>query len=85
MVASAFGEDETGGRQTRLTVDDLKYLFMKWLGSFYRLFCQQKALSIGLFLGFGRSRFDTWRLFDNRSRKGVAWGLYQLDDYVSSL
>ncbi|XP_062013233.1 helicase-like transcription factor CHR28 isoform X1 [Rosa rugosa] len=29
MVASAFGEDETGGRQTRLTVDDLKYLFMK--------------------------------------------------------
>ncbi|KDP20917.1 hypothetical protein JCGZ_21388 [Jatropha curcas] len=28
MVASAFGEDETGGRQTRLTVDDLKYLFM---------------------------------------------------------
>ncbi|XP_050368608.1 helicase-like transcription factor CHR28 [Argentina anserina] len=29
MVASAFGEDESGGRQTRLTVDDLKYLFMK--------------------------------------------------------
>lgn len=28
MVASAFGEDEKGGRQTRLTVDDLKYLFM---------------------------------------------------------
>ncbi|XP_057962916.1 helicase-like transcription factor CHR28 [Malania oleifera] len=28
MVASAFGEDETGSRQTRLTVDDLKYLFM---------------------------------------------------------
>lgn len=28
MVSSAFGEDETGGRQTRLTVDDLKYLFM---------------------------------------------------------
>ncbi|KAK4271475.1 hypothetical protein QN277_020166 [Acacia crassicarpa] len=28
MVASAFGEDETGGRQSRLTVDDLKYLFM---------------------------------------------------------
>lgn len=28
MVASAFGEDETGGRQTRLTVEDLKYLFM---------------------------------------------------------
>ncbi|XP_076882339.1 helicase-like transcription factor CHR28 [Bidens hawaiensis] len=27
MVASAFGEDETGGGQTRLTVDDLKYLF----------------------------------------------------------
>lgn len=27
MVASAFGEDETGSRQTRLTVDDLKYLF----------------------------------------------------------
>ncbi|XP_062161396.1 helicase-like transcription factor CHR28 isoform X3 [Alnus glutinosa] len=28
MVASAFGEDGTGGRQTRLTVEDLKYLFM---------------------------------------------------------
>ncbi|XP_020221969.1 helicase-like transcription factor CHR28 isoform X2 [Cajanus cajan] len=28
MVASAFGEDGTGGRQSRLTVDDLKYLFM---------------------------------------------------------
>ncbi|CAN6457648.1 unnamed protein product [Victoria cruziana] len=28
MVASAFGEDERGGRQTRLTEDDLKYLFM---------------------------------------------------------
>nr|KJB66664.1 hypothetical protein B456_010G151100 [Gossypium raimondii] len=28
MVASAFGEDETGGRQTRLTVEDLEYLFM---------------------------------------------------------
>ena len=27
MVSSAFGEDETGGSQTRLTVDDLKYLF----------------------------------------------------------
>ncbi|XP_022018166.1 helicase-like transcription factor CHR28 isoform X2 [Helianthus annuus] len=27
MVASAFGEDETGSSQTRLTVDDLKYLF----------------------------------------------------------
>ncbi|KAL1537512.1 helicase-like transcription factor CHR28 isoform X4 [Salvia divinorum] len=27
MVASAFGEDETGSQQTRLTVDDLKYLF----------------------------------------------------------
>lgn len=27
MVASAFGEDETGTSQTRLTVDDLKYLF----------------------------------------------------------
>ncbi|KAL6553246.1 hypothetical protein OROGR_007088 [Orobanche gracilis] len=27
MVASAFGENETGTRQTRLTVDDLKYLF----------------------------------------------------------
>ncbi|GFP96351.1 putative swi/snf-related matrix-associated actin-dependent regulator of chromatin subfamily a member 3-like 2 [Phtheirospermum japonicum] len=27
MVASAFGENETGSRQTRLTVDDLKYLF----------------------------------------------------------
>ena len=31
MVASAFGEDGTGGRQSRLTVDDLKYLFMMWL------------------------------------------------------
>ncbi|KAF3451531.1 hypothetical protein FNV43_RR07626 [Rhamnella rubrinervis] len=28
MVASAFGEDKNGGRQTRLTVEDLKYLFM---------------------------------------------------------
>ncbi|OMO65056.1 SNF2-related protein [Corchorus olitorius] len=28
MVASAFGEDETGDRQTRLTVEDLEYLFM---------------------------------------------------------
>ncbi|XP_062096394.1 helicase-like transcription factor CHR28 [Humulus lupulus] len=28
MVASAFGEDENGGRQSRLTVEDLKYLFM---------------------------------------------------------
>ncbi|XP_022724463.1 helicase-like transcription factor CHR28 isoform X2 [Durio zibethinus] len=28
MVASAFGEDETGGCQTRLTVEDLEYLFM---------------------------------------------------------
>ncbi|KAL3615059.1 hypothetical protein CASFOL_040720 [Castilleja foliolosa] len=27
MVASAFGENESGSRQTRLTVDDLKYLF----------------------------------------------------------
>lgn len=28
MVASAFGEDENGSRQTRLTVEDLRYLFM---------------------------------------------------------
>lgn len=28
MVASAFGEDESGSRQTRLTVEDLRYLFM---------------------------------------------------------
>ncbi|KAL9243594.1 hypothetical protein vseg_017463 [Gypsophila vaccaria] len=28
LVASAFGEDETGSRQSRLTVEDLKYLFM---------------------------------------------------------
>ncbi|XP_028767010.1 helicase-like transcription factor CHR28 [Neltuma alba] len=28
MVASAFGEDQAGGTATRLTVDDLKYLFM---------------------------------------------------------
>ncbi|KAI4296663.1 hypothetical protein L6164_036604 [Bauhinia variegata] len=28
MVSSAFGEDGSGGRQSRLTVDDLKYLFM---------------------------------------------------------
>ncbi|KAL8460394.1 hypothetical protein ACS0TY_032071 [Phlomoides rotata] len=27
MVASAFGEDGTGGKETRLTVDDLEYLF----------------------------------------------------------
>lgn len=28
MVASAFGEDHGGGSAARLTVDDLKYLFM---------------------------------------------------------
>lgn len=28
MVAYAFGEDQSGSRQTRLTVEDLKYLFM---------------------------------------------------------
>ncbi|CAL1372727.1 unnamed protein product [Linum trigynum] len=28
MVASAFGEDRNGGRQTRLTEEDLRYLFM---------------------------------------------------------
>ncbi|KAI4313181.1 hypothetical protein L6164_026179 [Bauhinia variegata] len=28
MVASAFGEDQAGGTATRLTVDDLNYLFM---------------------------------------------------------
>ncbi|KAB1212461.1 putative SWI/SNF-related matrix-associated actin-dependent regulator of chromatin subfamily A member 3-like 2 [Morella rubra] len=28
MVASAFGEDQTGGSTARLTVEDLKYLFM---------------------------------------------------------
>ncbi|XP_048333451.2 helicase-like transcription factor CHR28 [Ziziphus jujuba] len=28
MVASAFGEDHTGGTGTRLTVEDLRYLFM---------------------------------------------------------
>ncbi|KAI3409269.1 uncharacterized protein J3R85_019505 [Psidium guajava] len=28
MVASAFGEDEKAGRQTRLTVEDMNYLFM---------------------------------------------------------
>uniref|UniRef100_A0A7N0TJC4 Helicase-like transcription factor CHR28 n=1 Tax=Kalanchoe fedtschenkoi TaxID=63787 RepID=A0A7N0TJC4_KALFE len=28
MVSSAFGEDEKGGRQSRLTVEDLRYLFM---------------------------------------------------------
>lgn len=27
MVASAFGEDQSGSRQTRLTVEDLRYLF----------------------------------------------------------
>ncbi|GKE57103.1 prohibitin-1, mitochondrial-like protein, partial [Tanacetum coccineum] len=27
MVSSAFGEDDTGGLQTRLTVEDLEYLF----------------------------------------------------------
>ncbi|VFQ81665.1 unnamed protein product [Cuscuta campestris] len=27
MVASAFGEDDNGGRQTRLTTEDLEYLF----------------------------------------------------------
>ncbi|KAL8129745.1 hypothetical protein V2J09_018900 [Rumex salicifolius] len=29
LVASAFGEDKTGRRQTRLTVEDLNYLFMR--------------------------------------------------------
>jgi hypothetical protein len=28
MVASAFGDDQSGGSATRLTVEDLKYLFM---------------------------------------------------------
>lgn len=28
MVASAFGEDPSGGSASRLTVEDLKYLFM---------------------------------------------------------
>ncbi|XWS68430.1 hypothetical protein CRYUN_Cryun04dG0089000 [Craigia yunnanensis] len=28
MVASAFGEDQSGGSATRLTVEDLRYLFM---------------------------------------------------------
>ncbi|XP_008789526.2 helicase-like transcription factor CHR28 isoform X2 [Phoenix dactylifera] len=28
MVSSAFGEDQTGGHATRLTVEDLRYLFM---------------------------------------------------------
>ena len=28
MVASVFGEDQSGGSATRLTVEDLKYLFM---------------------------------------------------------
>lgn len=28
MVASAFGEDNSGGSGTRLTVEDLRYLFM---------------------------------------------------------
>ena len=28
MVASAFGEDEKGSRQSHLTVEDLNYLFM---------------------------------------------------------
>lgn len=28
MVASAFGEEYGGSSATRLTVDDLKYLFM---------------------------------------------------------
>lgn len=32
MVASALGENESGGRLSHLTVDDLKYLFMMCLG-----------------------------------------------------
>lgn len=28
MVASAFGEDPSGGTGSRLTVEDLKFLFM---------------------------------------------------------
>jgi hypothetical protein len=27
MVSSAFGEDKSGGHATRLTVEDLRYLF----------------------------------------------------------
>jgi hypothetical protein len=27
MVSSAFGEDKSGGHTTRLTVEDLRYLF----------------------------------------------------------
>ena len=27
MVASAFGEDPSGGSATRLTIDDLRFLF----------------------------------------------------------
>lgn len=27
MVASAFGEDQSGGTASRLTVEDLRYLF----------------------------------------------------------
>lgn len=28
MVSSAFGEDTGSGRATRLTIEDLRYLFM---------------------------------------------------------
>lgn len=28
MVASAFGEDQSGSSASRLTVEDLRYLFM---------------------------------------------------------
>lgn len=31
MVSSAFGEDQTGSFATRLTVEDLRYLFMVWM------------------------------------------------------
>lgn len=56
MVASAFGEDGTGGCQSRLTVDDLKYLFMMWLDIYpYRYIILIFWIGDFFFLGAGVS------------------------------
>lgn len=49
MVASAFGEDESGGRQTRLTVEDLNYLFMMWLETTPSQFMVYGSLDLDIF------------------------------------
>lgn len=59
MVASAFGEDGTGDRQTRLTVDDLKYLFMMWLD--IHIYRYNYIFWIGDFLTWGQ--MSSWVSF----------------------